>query len=190
MTCCGQPMQYDPSTGQWYCPQCGLGSSSSSSGCPTATVGQPDPHAVMFVVIRRARAAHTWAARAVRLCGLSHPIARAWLAAAARAAAAAYAAGYVVRDVHPGRDRGDEEHPMIMNRLLTLVPSEVAEPSAAELDLIEAEMPVIEAEVALLDLEISLLDRVPSELDVRRLERARRRVETARAAVAAHRGVA
>lgn len=78
-------------------------------------------------------------------------------------------------------------HPM----MLTLVPSEVAEPSAAELDLIEAEMPVIEAEVALLDIEISLLDRVPSELDARRLERARRRVETARAAVAAHRqGVA
>ncbi|MFC8712420.1 DUF6284 family protein [Streptomyces sp. NPDC057197] len=57
------------------------------------------------------------------------------------------------------------------------------EPTAAELDAVEAEMPVILADVELLDAHIVTLDRVPSELDARR---ARRRALAARVALLNH----
>ncbi|WP_432069302.1 DUF6284 family protein [Streptomyces sp. AA1529] len=58
------------------------------------------------------------------------------------------------------------------------------EPTAAELDAIEAEMPLIAAEVDLLDAQITTLDRVPNELDTRRVRRARNRVLAARRTLA------
>ncbi|WP_420033719.1 DUF6284 family protein [Streptomyces sp. cg28] len=57
------------------------------------------------------------------------------------------------------------------------------EPTAAELDAIDAEMPVILADVDLLDAQIVTLDRTPSELDERRIRRARRRALAARVAL-------
>lgn len=58
------------------------------------------------------------------------------------------------------------------------------EPSAAELDAVEAEMPLIRAEVELLDTVIALMDRPANELDTRRARRAHARVLAARAALA------
>ncbi|MFJ5799736.1 DUF6284 family protein [Streptomyces decoyicus] len=58
------------------------------------------------------------------------------------------------------------------------------EPTAAELDAIEAEMPLISAQVELLDVQIMMLDRTPSELDTQRIRRALRRVLVARREVA------
>ncbi|MFS4108636.1 DUF6284 family protein [Streptomyces sp. PD-S100-1] len=60
------------------------------------------------------------------------------------------------------------------------------EPTAAELDAVEAEMPVILADVELLDAHIVTLDRVPTELDARRIRRARRRALAARVALLNH----
>ncbi|WP_374705586.1 DUF6284 family protein [Streptomyces sp. AJS327] len=56
------------------------------------------------------------------------------------------------------------------------------EPTAADLDAIEAEMPVISAEVELLDTQISLLDTPRTAWADRRLRRAHRRVLEARTA--------
>lgn len=50
------------------------------------------------------------------------------------------------------------------------------EPTAAELDAIDAEMPLILAEVELLDTQIMTIDRTPTELGDRRIRRARHRV--------------
>lgn len=58
------------------------------------------------------------------------------------------------------------------------------EPTAAELDAIEAEMPLILADVDLLDAQIITLDRLPNELDARRIRRARNRVLSERRALA------
>ncbi|WP_328681716.1 DUF6284 family protein [Streptomyces sp. NBC_00343] len=74
-----------------------------------------------------------------------------------------------------------------MNNIVTVQEAVTAfapwlEPTAAELDAIEAEMPVILADVDLLDAHIVTLDRTPTELDVRRLRRARRRALAARVA--------
>lgn len=54
------------------------------------------------------------------------------------------------------------------------------EPSAADLDAIEAEWPLIEAELAVLDAEIAALGHAggPTPLDWRRLRRSRRRILT------------
>ena len=55
------------------------------------------------------------------------------------------------------------------------------EPTAPDLDVIEAEWPVIEAELGVLDAEIAAITAAggPSSLDWRRLRRARRRLLTA-----------
>ncbi|EDY56875.1 MULTISPECIES: DUF6284 family protein [Streptomyces] len=58
------------------------------------------------------------------------------------------------------------------------------EPTAAELDAIDAEMPLILADVDLLDAQIITLDRLPNELDARRIRRARNRVLSERRALA------
>ncbi|MFG2861235.1 DUF6284 family protein [Streptomyces sioyaensis] len=58
------------------------------------------------------------------------------------------------------------------------------EPTAAELDAIDAEMPLISAQVELLDAQIMILDRPVSELDARRIRRALGKVLAARCAVA------
>lgn len=54
------------------------------------------------------------------------------------------------------------------------------EPSAADLDAIEAEWPLIEADLAVLDAEIAALSHAggPTPLDWRRLRRSRRRLLT------------
>ncbi|MEU2874839.1 DUF6284 family protein [Streptomyces sp. NPDC007070] len=57
------------------------------------------------------------------------------------------------------------------------------EPTAAELDAVEAEMPVILADVELLDAHIVTLDPTPTELDARRIRRARCRALAARVAL-------
>ncbi|SOE13670.1 hypothetical protein SAMN06272775_4646 [Streptomyces sp. 2323.1] len=57
------------------------------------------------------------------------------------------------------------------------------EPTAAELDAIDAEMPLISAQVELLDAQIMILDRPVSELDARRIRRALGKVLAARRAV-------
>ncbi len=49
----------------------------------------------------RARITQSAAMRALALHGVHHPIAHVLLAASARAAAVAYAAGHGVRDLHP-----------------------------------------------------------------------------------------
>ncbi|MDF3299988.1 DUF6284 family protein [Streptomyces tropicalis] len=54
------------------------------------------------------------------------------------------------------------------------------EPTAAELDAIDAEMPLISAEVELLDVRIALMDRPANPLATRRLRRAEHRVMAAR----------
>ncbi|OII61332.1 hypothetical protein BJP40_05975 [Streptomyces sp. CC53] len=61
----------------------------------------------MRLPIPAARAAQQRAVRAAAARGLAHPVTRALLAAAARAAASAWEAGHRVRDVHPppGTDR-------------------------------------------------------------------------------------
>lgn len=58
------------------------------------------------------------------------------------------------------------------------------EPTAVDLDAIEAEWPVIAAELRVLDAEIAALARpgLPSALDWRRLRRARRQLLAAYAA--------
>ncbi|MGW7518718.1 DUF6284 family protein [Streptomyces sp. NPDC054796] len=76
-----------------------------------------------------------------------------------------------------------------MNHIVTVQEAVTAfapwrEPTAAELDAIEAEMPVIDAEVELLDAQIITMNRTPSELDARRLRRAFHKVLDARAAAA------
>ncbi|MGW7521217.1 DUF6284 family protein [Streptomyces sp. NPDC054796] len=76
-----------------------------------------------------------------------------------------------------------------MNHIVTVQEAVTAfapwmEPTAAELDAIEAEWPVIDAEVELLDAQIIAFDRVPNELDMRRLRRALERLLDARAAAA------
>ncbi|MFI1160223.1 DUF6284 family protein [Streptomyces sioyaensis] len=58
------------------------------------------------------------------------------------------------------------------------------EPTAAELDAIDAEMPLISAQVELLDAQIMTLDRPVSELDARRIRRALGKVLAARRAAA------
>ncbi|MCT2589488.1 hypothetical protein LHJ74_06030 [Streptomyces sp. N2-109] len=55
---------------------------------------------------RGVRAAQHAAARALSRYGIGHPAARALLTVAAGAAAAAYAAGHHVRDIHPTESRG------------------------------------------------------------------------------------
>ncbi|MEE1929842.1 DUF6284 family protein [Streptomyces sp. TRM 70351] len=69
-----------------------------------------------------------------------------------------------------------------MNPILppAAVPLPDAEPTTAELDVIDTEMPLVRAEVELLDVEIALLDRVPTELDLRRWRRHLGRVLDAR----------
>ena len=54
------------------------------------------------------------------------------------------------------------------------------EPTAADLDAIEAEWPLIEADLAVLDAEIAALSHAggPTPLDWRRLRRSRRRLLT------------
>jgi len=61
------------------------------------------------------------------------------------------------------------------------IPSDDADPTAAELDAIEAEWPLIDAELSLLDAEIRVLSAHggPSPLDWRRLRRAQRQVMAA-----------
>ncbi|GAB2813735.1 DUF6284 family protein [Streptomyces daliensis] len=54
------------------------------------------------------------------------------------------------------------------------------EPTAAELDAIEAEWPVTDAEVELLDAQIIAFDRVPNEVDMQRVRRALDQLLTAR----------
>ncbi|MFF7641784.1 DUF6284 family protein [Streptomyces canus] len=58
------------------------------------------------------------------------------------------------------------------------------EPTAAELDAIDAEMPLILADVDLIDAQIITLDWLPNELDARRIRRARNRVLSERRALA------
>ncbi|MFD5405415.1 DUF6284 family protein [Streptomyces griseorubiginosus] len=58
------------------------------------------------------------------------------------------------------------------------------EPTAAELDAIDAEMSLILADVDLLDAYIITLDRSPNEVDARRIRRARNRVLSERRALA------
>ncbi|MEW1545302.1 DUF6284 family protein [Streptomyces tsukubensis] len=70
-----------------------------------------------------------------------------------------------------------------LQAVVTAVPFD-GEPSAAELDAIDAEMPLIAAEIDLLDAEIITLDRTPTMLDARRMRRAVGRVLDERRALA------
>ncbi|MEU5179790.1 DUF6284 family protein [Streptomyces longwoodensis] len=75
-----------------------------------------------------------------------------------------------------------------MNHIVTVQDAVTAfadfmEPTAAELDSIDAEMPVILADVELLDAHIITLDRTPTKLDTQRIRRARRRALAARVAL-------
>jgi hypothetical protein len=69
----------------------------------------------------------------------------------------------------------------------------INEPSAAELDAIEAEWPLIAAELDVLDAEIALINAAyhggPTSLDWRRLRRAETRVTRVAAELGARPGV-
>lgn len=63
---------------------------------------------------------------------------------------------------------------------MSTLPHDIGEPSAADLDAIEAEWPLIAADLDLLDAEIALINAAdhggPTVLDWRRLRRAEARV--------------
>ncbi|MEH0472241.1 DUF6284 family protein [Streptomyces sp. B21-097] len=75
-------------------------------------------------------------------------------------------------------------HPIVTVQDVVTAFADWMEPTAAELDAIEAEMPLILADVEALDVQIALMERTPAELDQRRARRSRNRVLAERATLA------